>query len=877
MEKVEPRIGKSVQGRLRWQPGDEHPLDALFPYASAAQEELARAVARLQESVHQLATHELALHPEALAQALELAEVQSEQTAYTLLKDQKHYYHAQALLAYLRRQQMAARLQTAQAAVDLAMGLVASSAETLDPPDLWGHLGSARDWRKLVAQFEARLTEVREQAQRSEGWFETKVVRRGKRLHGPYLVYRWRETDGRVCTVHLGRTDEAHSEAPAEFVAGAWAGYEALTKRRLARSPEELLLAGLRRLVEQSAFRSRSDRKFGKSLWEQSKVRPLSVPQLRALYSMLTRYQPTLEAGEEGIALPDPERLRDYLAEREAAQATAQTGQIDADGKTYRVRFPYHPAQVGLIRAIWKKHGGQGWQRAEEAWLLSDTAGPDLFAAFPAFERTEAALALHATMQAEVQAREEAEARLRAEQEQERLAWAAFRQQQLQRLDLAQPLKSGRVLYAHQREAVRWLLAGGKGILADDLGLGKTTSSLVAAKAFELPILVICPVTLKDNWLAEARLVDVRIQPHSWAKIPEPPETDFVLICDEAHYAQTWDAQRTQAMLRLACANECRGVFLLSGTPVKHGRPANLYPLLSALDHPLARDKTAYEIYFCAARRTPWRSWDISGAAHLDELHQQIGDVLLRRRKHECLDLPPKTRVRRRAEVSPDMRASYEETLERLRADYQRRVQAGEILDKGELLVALNQLRYAGSLVKTETALALVEELHQQEQQVVVFVDFVDSAKRLIAGCEAEGIKACLLIGETPEKERAPLVAQFQSGQVRVLVATLETGGIGLTLTAASTVILHDRPWSSEDAKQAEDRLHRIGQTNPVTAIWLAFEKIDQWIDDLLEQKAERIGHLLGEEASLSPLDHLDELARLLFSEHVDVVSEQEA
>jgi SNF2 family DNA or RNA helicase len=159
-------------------------------------------------------------------------------------------------------------------------------------------------------------------------------------------------------------------------------------------------------------------------------------------------------------------------------------------------------------------------------------------------------------------------------------------------------------------------------------------------------------------------------------------------------------------------------------------------------------------------------------------------------------------------------RASYQETLERLRADYQRRVKAGEIVEKGELLVALNHLRHVGSFAKTETALTLVEEVQQQEQQVVVFVDFVDSAKRLVGGLQAEGIQAGLLIGETPKKDRAPLVKRFQSGQVRVLVATLDTGGVGLTLTAATTVILNDRPWTSEDAKQAEDRLHRIGRVN---------------------------------------------------------------
>ena len=347
----------------------------------------------------------------------------------------------------------------------------------------------------------------------------------------------------------------------------------------------------------------------------------------------------------------------------------------------------------------------------------------------------------------------------------------------------------------------------------------------MAAKALELPILVICPVTLRDNWLAEAQLVDVRIQVHSWAKIPLPPETDFVLICDEAQYAQTYDSQRTQAMLRLARARACRGVYLLSGTPIKNGRPANLYPLLYALDHPLATDKSSYEAYYCAAHPTQFSRWDMSGADHLDELHRNITDILLRRRKQDCLDLPPKTRVRRPVEVSTAMREMYQHTLETLQADYQRRLKAGKIVEQGELLVMLGHLRRAGSLAKTESALALLEELLEQQQQVVVFTAFVDSAKRIVEALQAQGIQADLLIGETPKQARAPLVQRFQAGQVRVLVATLETGGIGLTLTAANTALLVDRAWTSEDTKQAEDRLHRIGQSDAVTAIWLAYEQ----------------------------------------------------
>ncbi len=70
-------------------------------------------------------------------------------------------------------------------------------------------------------------------------------------------------------------------------------------------------------------------------------------------------------------------------------------------------------------------------------------------------------------------------------------------------------------------------------------------------------------------------------------------------------------------------------------------------------------------------------------------------------------------------------------------------------------------------------------------------------------------------------------------------------GGIGITLTAASTVILLDRPMTPGDAEQAEDRLHRISQRNAVTAVWLRAFKVCRILDELLMKKIKAIGEVL--------------------------------
>lgn len=76
-----------------------------------------------------------------------------------------------------------------------------------------------------------------------------------------------------------------------------------------------------------------------------------------------------------------------------------------------------------------------------------------------------------------------------------------------------------------------------------------------------------------------------------------------------------------------------------------------------------------------------------------------------------------------------------------------------------------------------------------------------------------------------------------QAGLSPVFILTFGAGGVGLTLTAAHTIILLDRPWTPGEAQQAEDRVRRIGQTKPVTSIWMVAFDLDKQIDGVLEQK----------------------------------------
>ncbi len=411
--------------------------------------------------------------------------------------------------------------------------------------------------------------------------------------------------------------------------------------------------------------------------------------------------------------------------------------------------------------------------------------------------------------------------------------------------DLQHPLEDGRQLFAHQRAAVRWLLARRGAVLADAMGLGKTLTALVAARAMVrlagCRVVVVAPAGLHQHWRAEALAVGLRLELHSWARLPRDlPAAGCVLIVDEAHFAQNAHTARSQALLRLARHPRGRAIWLLTGTPMKNGRPAQLFPLLAAIGHPLAQNQRAYEELFCQGH---WREqagrrvWQASGAARLEELQRLIRPLVLHRRKQDCLDLPPKRRLCRPVQLSASEALGFETRLQRQVEDYRRRAARGEVHGDAEVLAVFTALRQIGSNYKVAAAAALLAELRAAGEPVVVFTAFVGTARLL----QARMGWGCLLTGALPVAQRQQLVDRFQAGGSPLLIATYGTGGLGFTLHRAAHVVLMERPWTPGDAEQAEDRCHRIGMGRALTCHWLQLGVADQLVDGLIASKAERI------------------------------------
>jgi len=441
--------------------------------------------------------------------------------------------------------------------------------------------------------------------------------------------------------------------------------------------------------------------------------------------------------------------------------------------------------------------------------------------------------------------------------------------------ELDKPLPNGWTFFPHQIKAIEWtahrLVERGffdettdfsflAAILALDMGLGKTMISLVIAKAYmklfpeTTKVIVVCPAFLIPNWKEEAKDLSLGFMPeiYSYTTPPQPHDLEhpFFLICDEAHYLGNLDSIRTQKLLDIASHSNIKAAIPMTGTPMKNGLPRELFPLLMMCRHTLSGNQKSYFSYYCNARRKQMGKrtyWDTSGAQNLDDLFKNTRNVMLRLTKDE-LDLPSKTRIFRPIELSESAKSKYEQRWTELQDEYHGRVKDGTISGEGEAMVVLGHLRQAASIAKIEYAKSLAMEAASQGDPVILFTEYKETAYKLQ---EELGRGCAIITGDQSKEARQATKNEFQDGKHRFLVCTSRAGGVGLTLTKASNLIMVDRPWTPGDAVQCEDRIFRIGQTKPVFTFWLQYG-IDEKVDGILDDKEARIQKVLtGERKTL--------------------------
>jgi hypothetical protein len=415
----------------------------------------------------------------------------------------------------------------------------------------------------------------------------------------------------------------------------------------------------------------------------------------------------------------------------------------------------------------------------------------------------------------------------------------------------------GGELKPFQKAGVSYLLRRRRAFLADEQGLGKTIEALATLQAADaFPAVIVCPANLKLNWQREierwlpGRSVRL-LSGHTRAAGPEDAELTVVnydvldvrlaellaagpqaLVIDEAHYCKNPAAKRTRAAQKLAAGIPVDGLVLaLSGTPVVN-RPTELISQLRIIGR-LAD--------FGSGRQfgTRFRGPD----AH-QRLHWHLrARCYVRRLKRDVLpQLPAKTRAVVPVELDneAEYRLAERDLLAWLRSqpldlrELDAKVAAAL---RAERLVRLNALKLLAARGKLASALAWIHDFSSSGERLVVFARHREVQRAVIERFPA----ALHILGEDPATRRDEALRAFQAPDApgnQLIVCSMEVAGQGLTLTAASNVAFLELDWTPAKHDQAEDRCHRIGQRDAVTAYYLlAAETVDETIATLLERK----------------------------------------
>jgi SWI/SNF-related matrix-associated actin-dependent regulator 1 of chromatin subfamily A len=421
----------------------------------------------------------------------------------------------------------------------------------------------------------------------------------------------------------------------------------------------------------------------------------------------------------------------------------------------------------------------------------------------------------------------------------------------------------GGELKPFQRAGVRYLLRQRRAFLADEQGLGKTIEALATLEADRAyPAIVVCPASLKLNWLRELSLW----LPHRSAQAltgtrgdgpVQPADVTVVnydivaarlsalsaiaphaLVLDESHYCKNAAAKRTQAVARLSAAVPRDGLVLaLTGTPVMN-RPPELISQLRILGR-------LGDFGSGAQFGKRFRGAD----AHL-RLHWHLrARCFARRLKADVLpQLPAKTRAIVPIELDnePEYRLAERDLIAWLQSQplHLRELDAKVAAAlRAERLVRLNALKLLAARGKLNAALAWIHDFLSSGERLVVFAHHREIQRALLERFPG----ALHILGQDSPAARDAALRAFQEpdddGRNQLIVCSIEVAGHGITLTRSSNVAFLELDWTPAKHDQAEDRCHRLGQQDTVNATYLlAAGTVDETIGTLLERKRAVIG-----------------------------------
>ena len=337
------------------------------------------------------------------------------------------------------------------------------------------------------------------------------------------------------------------------------------------------------------------------------------------------------------------------------------------------------------------------------------------------------------------------------------------------------------------------------------------------------------------------------------------------VIADEAHRAKNAKAKQTRALWWVAHQQDCYR-FALTGTPIAN-HPGDLWSILHFIAPEDWPSKVKYTDLYCLVGWNPWGGHDI---LDLDPRTRDIFNSVfhprfLRRPKDAVLrDLPPKVYQTRFVEMTPKQRKAYTQ----LEANFIAELEAGigfttnpmtqmmrllQLASSHAEVDADNNWRLAAPSSKVDEVLDIVEAAG--DESVVVFAESRQLISLLEQALSKEDIPYVSVHGEVSTDDRQIAVDRFQKKEVNVILLTLGAGGEGITLTEADVMVFMQRSWSMVKNRQAEDRVHRIGLSRPVTIIDLiAPDTVEEHRMEVLTDKDAKLENLVQDQQTIKRL-----------------------
>ena len=332
------------------------------------------------------------------------------------------------------------------------------------------------------------------------------------------------------------------------------------------------------------------------------------------------------------------------------------------------------------------------------------------------------------------------------------------------------------------------------------------------------------------------------------------------MVVDESTTIKNPGAKRTKNIINLAPHAKYRRI--LTGSPVTKS-PLDLYKQCEFLD-PYLLDHSSY--YTFRSRYATMRSANFNGRSvqlvvgykNLAELSEKLKPFSYRVLKDDCLDLPPKTYMKRVITLTPEQEKVYKQMKQMALAQMNGKVTT--TVNALTQLMRLHQITCGHfkadddsiQPIKNNRLSQLLEVLEELEGKAVIWAHYQFDVQTIVkAITEKYGEKSVVTYyGLTPNEIRQSNIERFQTkDETRFLVGTPQTGGFGITLTAASTMIYYSNGYDLEKRTQSEARIDRIGQKFPMTYIdILAEDTVDERIVKALRKKINIATQVMGEE-----------------------------